>query len=317
MTYFRVRASSTEQTRRARPWSAGRAVAALAGAAAFLATAPAFAVVGQPDPWEVTLQPAGSEVMSSIRWFGDFTLIIISLIVVLVAGLLAVCIVKFNAKANPTPARTSHNTLIEVIWTVGPILVLVMIAIPSFRLLYQELDLPPADLTLKVTGYQWYWGYEYPDAKYAGIQFDSYMLSDDDRKARMAQYKLDATQAPRLLTVDNEVVVPVGKNIRVQVTGADVIHSFAMPAFGVKIDAIPGRLNETWFKAERPGTYYGQCSELCGTNHAFMPIAIRAVPEDQFEKWAEAAKSDIGKANALLFAMDSGTGATKTVADAQ
>jgi cytochrome c oxidase subunit 2 len=272
----------------------------LAPPVALLAFAAGGAEAAQPRPWEMGLQPAATEVMGTIRWFESFTLVIITLVVLLVMALLLAVIVKFNARANPTPSRTSHNTMIEVIWTVAPIIILVVIAIPSFRLLYKELDLPPADMTVKVTGYQWYWGYEYPDEKYAGISFDSYMLNDEDREKRMAEDKLTSAEVPRLLAVDNSVVVPVGKTVRVQVTAADVIHSFALPSFGVKVDAIPGRLNETWFKADAPGVYYGQCSELCGTNHAFMPIAIRAVPEDQFEKWAEAAKSDVGEANKLL-----------------
>ncbi len=277
------------------------AVAALLAAPVLLMFAAAdTARAAQPQPWEMTLQPAGTEVMSDIRWFQDFTVTIMALIVLFVAALLVIVMVKFNARSHPTPSRTSHNTMIEVVWTVAPILILVVIAIPSFRLLFKELDLPQADLTVKVTGYQWYWGYEYPDEKYAGISFDSNMLSDKDREARMQQLKVGPAQVPRLLAVDNDVVVPVGKTVRVQVTAADVIHSFAVPSFGIKIDAIPGRLNETWFRADAPGVYYGQCSELCGTNHAFMPIAVRVVPEEVFERWAAAAKTDIGQANQVL-----------------
>ena len=275
------------------------------------------ALAAQPEPWQMGLQPAATEVMTSIRWFESFTLVIITVITLFVLALLIYCMVRFNSKANPTPSRTSHNTAIEVVWTVAPILILVIIAIPSFRLLYKQLDIPESDLTVKVTGYQWYWGYEYPDEKYAGISFDSYMLDDAGRQQLMTEKKLTEQQVPRLLAVDNDVVVPVGKVVRVQVTAGDVLHSFAMPAFGIKMDAVPGRLNETWFRADAPGVYYGQCSELCGTNHAFMPIAIRAVPEEQFEAWAEAAKTDVGAANALLAELQNSEKATEAVASAK
>ena len=275
------------------------------------------AMAAQPEPWQMGLQPAATEVMASVRWFESFTLIIVTVITVFVLALLIYCMVRFNAKSNPNPSRASHNTAIEVVWTVAPILILVIIAIPSFRLLYKQLDIPESDMTVKVTGYQWYWGYEYPDERYAGISFDSYMLDDAAREQLMQEKGLNAQQVPRLLAVDNDVVVPVGKVVRVQVTAADVLHSFAMPAFGIKVDAVPGRLNETWFRADAPGVYYGQCSELCGTNHAFMPIAIRAVPEDQFEAWAEAAKTDVGAANALLAEMQSNDKATEAVASAK
>lgn len=276
-------------------WSAAAAAAALLGVAF-----PGTASAAQPEPWQMGLQPAGTEVMASIRWFESFTLAIITVITLFVLALLIVVVLRYRASANPNPSKTSHNTMIEVVWTVAPILILVVIAIPSFRLLYKELDIPTPDMTIKATGYQWYWGYEYPDEKYAGIAFDAYMLNDEDRQKRMAEEKLTVAEVPRLLAVDNAVVVPVGKIVRMQVTAGDVIHSFAMPSFGVKVDAVPGRLNETWFKADAPGVYYGQCSELCGTNHAFMPIAIHAVTEEQFEAWAEAAKSDVGAANKLL-----------------
>jgi cytochrome c oxidase subunit 2 len=275
------------------------------------------ALAAQPEPWQMGLQPAATEVMASVRWFESFTLIIVTVITVFVLALLIYCMVRFNAKSNPTPSRASHNTAIEVVWTVAPILILVIIAIPSFRLLYKQLDIPESDMTVKVTGYQWYWGYEYPDERYAGISFDSYMLDDAAREQLMQEKGLNAQQVPRLLAVDNDVVVPVGKVVRVQVTAADVLHSFAMPAFGIKVDAVPGRLNETWFRADAPGVYYGQCSELCGTNHAFMPIAIRAVSEEQFEAWAEAAKTDVGAANALLAELQSNDKATEAVASAK
>ncbi|EKS33363.1 cytochrome c oxidase subunit II [Afipia clevelandensis] len=255
----------------------GRRVLGFAVAATVLAAAgAAFAAggtLGQPSPWEYTLQPSASPVMDNITWFHNFLLWIISAITIFVLILLILVAVKFNAKSNPVPSKTTHNTLIEVVWTIVPVLVLVGIAVPSFRLLFQQLDIPKADLTIKATGKQWYWTYTYPDN--GKFEFDSLMVAD---------------KAPRLLAVDNEVVVPVNKVIRVQVTGADVIHSFAMPAFGVKIDAVPGRLNETWFKATKEGMYYGQCSELCGKDHAYMPIAIKVVNDQEFTTWVEAAK---------------------------
>jgi cytochrome c oxidase subunit 2 len=226
--------------------------------------------------------------MEQITSFNTFTLWIVIPIVLFVLLLLIVCAVKFNAKSNPTPSKTTHNTMIEIVWTVAPVLILVVLAVPSFRLLYNQLEIPEAHMTIKATGYQWYWGYEYPDNN--DIAFDSYMLQDDER----------GPDDPRLLAVDNEIVVPVGKVIRVQVTAADVLHSFAMPSMGLKIDAVPGRLNETWFEAEREGIYYGQCSELCGVLHAFMPIAIRVVSEEQFTQWAQAAEDDVEGANELL-----------------
>ena len=282
-----------------RIWEGARFGGAVAAALAGTASA---ALAAEPEPWAINLQPAATDVMRDIHAFSDFTMWIVVPIVGLVTILLAVVMFRFNARANPTPSRTSHNTLIEVLWTVLPILILVAIAIPSFRLLYKELVIPPADLTVKATGYQWAWGYEYTDDAYAGISFDAYMLSDDERAERIAAGASEAS-LPRLLAADYDVVVPAGKIVRVQVTSTDVIHSFAMPAFGIKVDAIPGRLNETWFKAEAPGVYYGQCSELCGKDHAFMPIVIRVVTEEQFAAWAEAAKDDVDGANQLLAGM--------------
>jgi cytochrome c oxidase subunit 2 len=237
----------------------------------------AFAGLGQPSPWELGLQQAGSDVMVDVTWFHDFLLWIISAIALFVLALLVIVMVRFNARANPVPSRTTHNTVIEVIWTVVPVLILVVIAVPSFRLIFYQLEIPKADLTVKVTGKQWFWSYSYPDAK---VEFDSLMLQDKDRKPNQ----------PRLLAVDNEMVVPVKKVVHVLVTGADVIHSFAVPSFGVKIDAIPGRVNETWFKAEREGMYYGQCSQLCGRDHAFMPISIRVVSDTEYSAWLDQAK---------------------------
>ncbi len=251
--------------------------------AAFLAVAlgagTAHAGTGQPSPWQMNLQGAVTPVMEQIHGFNTLLLTIITLIVLFVLVLLAVVVVRFNERANPVPSKTSHNTTIEVVWTVLPVVILVIIAIPSFRLLHLELNIPKADITIKAVGHQWYWSYEYPD--HGGFGFDSLMVQDKDLKPSQ----------PRLLAVDNEVVVPVNKVVRVQVTAADVIHSFAVPSFGIKIDALPGRLNETWFKATREGVFYGQCSELCGKDHAFMPISVRVVSEAEFEAWIAQAKA--------------------------
>jgi cytochrome c oxidase subunit 2 len=252
----------------------GRRLLGLAVAGvALVAGGTAFAELGQPAPWEYKLQEAASPVMESIIYFHDWLLIVITVITLFVLGLLITVVIKFNATANPVPSRTTHNTLIEVIWTLGPVLILMAIVVPSFKLLFDELDIPKADLTVKATGKQWYWSYAYPDN--GKFEFDSLMAQD---------------KQPRLLGVDNEMVVPLNKVIRVQTTGADVIHSFAVPAFGIKIDAIPGRLNETWFKATKLGMFYGQCSELCGKDHAFMPIAVRVVSDQDFAAWVETAK---------------------------
>ena len=255
------------------------------GAGMMIAAGAALAGMGQPTPWEYTLQHSASPVMDSVNWVHNFLLWIISSITIFVMILLVVVMVKFNAKANPVPSKTTHNTLIEVIWTIVPVLILVAIAVPSFRLLFEQLDIPKSDLTIKVTGKQWYWTYSYPD--HGKFEFDSLMATD---------------KQPRLLAVDNEIVVPVNKVVRVQVTGADVIHSFAVPSFGIKIDAIPGRLNETWFKATKEGMFYGQCSELCGKDHAFMPIAVRVVSDQEFATWVEGAKKKFASAPANSFA---------------
>jgi cytochrome c oxidase subunit II len=246
---------------------------------ALAANGAAFAELGQPAPWEYRLQEAATPVMENIVWFHGWLLGIITVITLFVLALLVAVMVKFNARANPVPSRTTHNTLIEVAWTLIPVLILVGIAIPSFKLLFLELDVPKADITVKATGKQWYWSYAYPDN--GKFEFDSLLAQD---------------KQPRLLGVDNEMVVPVNKVIRVQVTGADVIHSYAVPAFGIKIDAIPGRLNETWFKATKTGMFYGQCSELCGKDHAFMPIAVRVVSDQDFAEWVEAAKKKYASA---------------------
>ncbi|WP_310621095.1 cytochrome c oxidase subunit II [Flexibacterium corallicola] len=257
-------------------------------------------LASQPTPWQLGFQTAATEVMEDIHWFNNFTLIIISAITLLVLVLLVYCIARFNSRANPKASRTSHNVMIEVVWTVVPILLLVIISIPSFRLLFKQQIIPEYDMAVKATGYQWYWGYEYVDEGLEDIYFDSLMLSDEDRAEKMAEEGLSVAEVPRLLAADYNLVVPVDTTVLVQVTAADVIHSFAMPAFGVKVDAVPGRLNETWFNAQKTGMYYGQCSELCGQDHAFMPIAIQVVTKEQYAAWAEAAKNDIDDANALL-----------------
>jgi cytochrome c oxidase subunit II len=244
----------------------------------------AFAELGQPAPWEWTLQESATPVMDNITWFHNFLFWLITIITLFVLGLLVAVVVKFNHKANPIPSKTTHNTLIEVAWTLIPVLILVGIAVPSFRLLFQQLDIPKADLTIKVTGKQWYWSYSYPDSKF---EFDSLLAQD---------------KKPRLLGVDNEMVVPVNKVVRIQTTGADVIHSFAVPAFGIKIDSVPGRLNETWFKSTKLGMFYGQCSELCGKDHAFMPIAVRVVSDQEFAAWVETAKKKFATNPANSFA---------------
>ena len=237
----------------------------------------AYAGLGQPTPWQIGLQDPASPVMEDVVGFHDLVLVIVTAITLFVLALLVIVMVKFNARANPTPSRTTHNTLVEVLWTVVPVLILVAIALPSFRILFKQLNTPPADLTIKATGVTWNWKYEYPDA---GFEYDSLIVPEKDL----------APGQPRLLTVDNELVVPVNKVVRVLVTGFDVIHSFAVPSFGIKIDAIPGRLNETWFTATKEGWYYGQCSELCGKDHAFMPIAVHVVNDSEFNTWLQQAK---------------------------
>ena len=248
------------------------ALLALAGSGA------AMAGLGQPSPWQFGLQQSATPVMDNIIWFHDFLLYIITAIAAFVLVLLLIVMVRFNARSHPTPSRTTHNTLLEVAWTTIPIMILLVIAVPSFKLLFFQLIPPPAELTVKATGKQWYWSYSYPDN--GGFEFDSAMVKEESLKQ----------DQPRLLAADTEMVVPVNKNVHVLTTGAEVIHSFAVPSFGIKIDAIPGRINETWFKATREGIFYGQCSELCGRDHAFMPINVRVVSEQAFAAWVEDAK---------------------------
>jgi len=255
-----------------------RLIACVSALVVLMGASVALAAMGYPTPWQTGFQDAGSPVMENIIWFHRLLLIVITLIAAFVLALLVWVMVRFNQRAHPTPSRTTHRTSLEVAWTVIPIAILVFIAVPSFRLLFLEQNIPAADITVKATGKQWYWSYGYPDQ--GKIEFDSLMIQDKDLKA----------DQPRLLSVDNDLVVPVNKVVRVQVTGSDVIHSFAVPSFGIKIDAIPGRLNETWFKATKEGIYYGQCSELCGKNHAYMPIAVRVVSDSEFNGWLEEAK---------------------------
>jgi cytochrome c oxidase subunit 2 len=255
-----------------------RTIAIAALAAALLPAGAAFAGLGQATPWQIGLQESGSPVMDDVISLHTYVLWFVTLITVFVLALLVTVMVRFNATAHPTPSRTTHNTVLEVLWTVIPVVILILIALPSFRSLFLQLNTPPADLTIKATGVTWNWKYDYLDN--GDFEFDSLMLPEKDLKPGQ----------PRLLSVDNEMVVPVNKVIRMQVTGFDVIHSFTVPSFGIKIDAIPGRLNETWFKATKVGWYYGQCSELCGKDHAFMPIAVRVVSEAEFATWVEEAK---------------------------
>jgi cytochrome c oxidase subunit 2 len=256
-----------------RTWAA----AAAAGATSAFWGVQAFAeeLMGQPTPKGIGLQPAAAPLKHAAHDFHNLILLpIITLICVFVLALLIWVVVRYNKRANPVPAKWSHNTVIEVIWTVVPVLILMGISIVSFKLLFAYHDMPKPDYTVKATGYQWYWGYELPDQKVG--EFVSNMLPEDEAKKRDVPFRLAATEP---------LVVPVNKTVRVLVTGADVIHAFALPAFGLKIDAIPGRINETWFKAERTGTFYGQCSELCGVDHAFMPIEIKVVTQPEFEAW--------------------------------
>ncbi len=235
-----------------------------------------------PTPWQMGFQPAATPIMRELTELHDLLLVIITLITLLVLGLLIYVVWRFGEKRNPTPSRTSHNTLVEILWTVVPVLILVVIAVPSFALLYNSDVIPKADMTIKATGHQWYWEYQYPD--HGEFSFDSNIIEAEDLKSGQK----------RLLEVDNRIVVPVNKTVRVIVTAAPdgVLHAWAVPAFGVKIDAVPGRLNETWFRAEREGSYYGQCSELCGVRHGFMPIRVDVVSEDAFRAWLVKARQE-------------------------
>ncbi len=254
-----------------------RLAAGAATAAALLSgVGAALAGMGEPSPWQIGLQDSATPIMTDITWFHNVLLWIIGAISAFVLALLLIIIVRFNARANPTPTRTTHNTLLEVLWTIVPVIILACIAAPSFRLLFIQLDVPKPDLTIKATGKQWFWAYDYPDNN--NLEINSVMVPEQDLKPGQ----------PRLLTVDNEMVVPVNKVVHVIVTGADVIHSFNVPSFGIRIDAVPGRINDTWFKATTEGMFYGQCSELCGKDHSFMPIAVRVVSDADFAAWLAA-----------------------------
>ncbi|GAW41363.1 Cytochrome c oxidase subunit 2 precursor [Brevundimonas sp. SH203] len=263
--------------KRARRTLGGTAASIVLGTGlAVFAAAPTWAqdLMGQPTPGGIDLQPAASPLKHDAIAFHNGLLVVITAITLLVLGLLAWIVFRYNKKANPTPARWSHNTTIEIIWTVMPVLILAGISLFSFRLLFAYHDMPTPDLTVKVTGNQWNWAYEYPDQGVA--EYVSNMLPEDEAKARGVPYRLAATEP---------MVVPVGKTVQLVITASDVIHAVALPAFGLKTDAVPGRINTTWFKAERTGVFYGQCSELCGVDHAFMPIEIRVVTQAQFEQW--------------------------------
>ena len=255
--------------------------AVLAGAAGAAGTV----LAQQPTDWEVDFQTALSPSMERIVDFNLMVTIIIVIITAFVFALMAWIVIRYNKKRNPVPSKTTHNTLLEVVWTVVPVIILLIIAVPSFRLLYYTDRVEDADMTLKAIGHQWYWSYEYPD--HGDFTFDALMLEDDE---------LEEGQ-PRLLATDEAVVLPVGAKIRLLTTADDVIHSWAIPAFGVKMDSVPGRVNETWFQINREGTYYGQCSELCGTLHGFMPIMIEAVSQEEFDAWVVEAQEEYASAN--------------------
>jgi cytochrome c oxidase subunit 2 len=259
---------------------AGLPVALIAGAVlvgAVLVGCAGAALAAQPHPWQMTFQPPATPITERVDAFHDELLVIITLITVFVMGLLGYVMFRFNAKRHPVPSRTSHNSLIEILWTVIPILILVTIAVPSFKLMYYMDEVPKADMTIKVTAHQWYWSYEYPEQK---VGFDSNLVQDKDLKPGQK----------RLLAVDNPLVVPADTTIRVQVTGTDVIHSWFVPSFGVQEYAIIGRLNEAWMKVLKPGTYFGECNQICGVNHAFMPIEVQVLSKADYAKWLGDAK---------------------------
>ena len=240
-------------------------------------------LANQPKQWQLGFQDSASQSMTEIVSFHNNILLpIIIAISVFVLFLMIYTCIRFRASKNPNPSKTTHNVAVEVLWTLIPCLILIVMAVPSFKILYKQDTIPKVDLTIKAIGYQWYWGYEYPDEN---IMFESYMIKEEELKENQ----------PRLLTVDNEVVVPVNKVVKVLITANDVLHAWALPSFGVKRDAVPGRINETWFKAEKVGTYYGQCSELCGIQHAFMPITVRVVTDEEYAQWLAEAKMKFAK----------------------
>ena len=269
-------------------------VAALAAPAAM-----AQELVGRPVDKALGFQPAATELARDLQWLDHMILVIITVITLFVCALLAIVIVRYNKRANPNPGKFTHNSPLEIAWTLGPILILVFIGAFSLPILFKQQEIPQGDITIKVTGYQWYWGYEYVDAE---VAYDSYMIGapatgGDNRLTAEVEEQLVAagyTKDEFLLATDTAVVVPVGKVIVMQLTGADVIHSWTIPAFGVKQDAVPGRLSQLWFKAEKEGVYFGQCSELCGQAHAYMPITVKVVSEEAYAKWLEASKAEGG-----------------------
>jgi cytochrome c oxidase subunit 2 len=253
--------------------ASGIATGGLGTSAAMAATA------GISEPWQIGMQEMVTELGRDVSLFHDYLVYLITAISLFVLALLVVVVIKFNERANPVPARTTHNTFLEVAWTIVPVLILVAISIPSFRVLREQLIIPPHDIVVKATGHSWYWSYDYPSDQ-GGFRFESNMIPENELKPGQ----------PRLLAVDNDMVVPVGKVVRMQITAADVLHNFAVPSFGIRLDAVPGRLNETWFRADREGVYYGQCSELCGNGHPYMPITVRVVSEPQYAAWLAEAK---------------------------
>lgn len=265
----------------------------LATLGGMLLAAPALAGAGQPSPKQIGFQEAVTPVAQDIHWFHDYVNVIIFAITAFVMVLLLYVMWRFSEKRNPTPSRTTHNTTVEVLWTVIPVLILVAIAIPSFKLLYFQYTYPPPDLTVKAIGHTWNWTHEYPDQ---GISVDSVMLREQNAEGKneieeVIKSGIPADQVPRNLAVDNDILVPVDKVVHVLVTSTDVIHNWTIPSFGSKVDAVPGRITATWFKATKEGIYFGQCSELCGKDHAFMPIAVRVVKEQVFNDWAAALKA--------------------------
>ena len=241
------------------------------------------ASANQPKEWQLGFQnPASDGMRDIVNFHNNLLLPIIIAITVFVLFLMLYACVRFRASANPNPSKRTHNVTVEILWTLIPCLILIVMAVPSFKILYKQDTIPKADVTVKAVGYQWYWGYEYPDEN---IIFDSYMVETKDLKENQ----------PRLLTVDHEVVVPVNKVVKVLITANDVLHAWALPSFGVKRDAVPGRINETWFKAEKVGTYYGQCSELCGIKHAFMPITVKVVSDEDYQEWLSEARVKFAK----------------------
>ncbi len=264
-----------------------RSTIGLASAGIATALGSQAAIAAQPgiaEPWQMGLQEPVTNIARDVAVFHDWLLILITAISLFVLALLVAVVIKFNEKANPVPTRTTHNTMLEIAWTTVPVLILVVIAIPSFRILREQLIIPPHDVVVKATGHSWYWSYEYPSDQ-GGFRFESNMVPENELKPGQ----------PRLLAVDNDMVVPIGKVVRMQITAADVLHNFAVPSFGIRLDAVPGRLNETWFRADREGVYYGQCSELCGNGHPYMPITVRVVSEQQYAAWLAEAKQKFAR----------------------